>query len=97
MQSAPTLRGRTGALALSQSLGKWQNLRVLLDGAMLPELDVAEHARQLLRMWLLRVNRSSVPPRASELADLDEGLSRARFSVDDDVRREILAVLVAWR
>jgi len=97
VRDAPTLAGRIAALALGQSLGKWRSLALWLEASMSPELELAEHARQLLRMWVIRANRSSVAPPARELVEIDATLARTRFSLDDSIRRELSEMLDVWR
>ena len=97
IQSASFRHGPIEALMLGRSLGKWRNLVLLLEGAIHAELEVADPARQQLLVWLQRINRSSVPPSATDLAEIDAVLSRTRFSIDDTIRREIVAALDVWR
>jgi len=91
---APLLR--TNLLRMIAALPKWDSIRMLLDAATDRDAAVASVARDHVRRWITRYNRSSVAPSHEQIELLRAAVSNAKSAIEPGLIREIRFVLDSW-
>ena len=90
------MHAKVNALALSDRVGKWDCLSLLLEAAVAAEPELRRTASHCLRAWVARSNRSFVAPTPRELGDVAASLDRSRSALDPAIAAELSAVLRGW-
>lgn len=93
--SAPA-HGKLDALALADTLSKWDRLAVLLDAVTARDTRVRDDARRRLEGWIARQNVSFAQPSAAQRVALRASLARSAAALPPTAVSELGSILDYW-
>src|SRR4029453_6251355 len=96
IRGASHLHGKLDALSLTETLGKWPVLELLLSVAQSAEWELTGRACELLRRWVGTANRRFTAPTPAQISEITRLLEQSFGGLSDDLRKQVKGYLDPW-